>query len=154
MMILIVFAAGLGLSQPTLESCRTIVDPTERLACYDSLTLSPTAAPEVAPGRPQLEAPKSEEQRRAEFEESTRQIRAGTPPSIVSAAAQIEKTPNGKLRITLENGQVWRQLSSDRPYHVSKKAPPKMATITEAAMGSYRLKFDNNRQSIRVRREK
>ena len=151
--------ASAALSQPSLETCRVIDVPAERLACYDRLAGREEAAPEAlaleaAAPRSTLAAPKSEEELKAEFEAKRELVKSGDAPAIYSDITEIVVERTDHLTIILDNGQVWRQLSSDRPIRVNSKKPPKTVTITEAAMGSYRLKLDDSRQSIRVRRVK
>ena len=148
--------AALAIAQPSLADCRVIDDAGDRLACYDQVAgrapMEQGKSMSEA-SRPVLAAPLSEEQRRAAFEEKSRLLRSGEAPAINAAPTNIEVMSNGKLRITLDNGQEWRQLSSDRPFRVNSKKPPKAVEITEAALGSYRLRFDDSRQSLRVQRE-
>ena len=153
----ILLAALITAAPPSLTDCRAIAEPEVRLACYDSYvdaalpqasTQSPAA---MDPGPPALET-RSEAERRAVFETRTEAARSGEAPAIVSKPVEIEADRNGILTITLENGQVWQQASSDRVFRINSKKPPQSASITEAALGSYRLKFDGSRQSLRVRR--
>lgn len=146
----LLLAGMLSLTPPALADCRAIDDAAARLACYDGYVdgLDTNSASTT------LEAPISEAQRQAEFKEKAEAVRKGEAPAIVSNPVEIEADRDGKLTITLANGQVWEQLSSDRPYRVNSKKPPQQATITEAAFGSYRLRFDDSRQSLRVRRLK
>ena len=153
----ILLAALITAAPPSLTDCRAIPDAEARLACYDSYVdaalprAAAESAPTMDPGPPVLDT-QSEAERRAEFEAKTEAAKSGEAPAIVSKPVEIEADRNGILTITLANGQVWQQASSDRLFRVNSKKPPQSATITEAAMGSYRLKFDDSRQSLRVRR--
>lgn len=160
MLATLLLAAHLTLGQPGLGDCARIDAPMERLSCYDQLAgrepaPAAMATPlEMSSPAPALEAPKSEEELRAEFEEQSRLARSGNTPSITSGITEIVIDRHDRLTLILDNGQVWRQLSGDRPFRVNSKKPPQSATIMQGAVGSYKLKLDDSRQSIRVRRVK
>ena len=68
------------------------------------------------------------------------------------AIERITFSPLRRAIITLENGQVWRQLDSD-----SVRLPRRIdisggASIRRAALGSYMLRVDGHGRWIRVRR--
>ena len=59
----------------------------------------------------------------------------------------------GKIKIELENGQIWKQIDSS-PYRGPKNLEGKKAVITSASLGSFLLKIDGIGGKYRVRREK
>lgn len=66
--------------------------------------------------------------------------------SIVVTA--ISKTPSDKLTISLENGQVWRQLDSKRlPLNVGDAV-----IVRSGSLGSFKLAKEGSSRSIRVKR--
>lgn len=134
--------------QPDLSSCRAISEASERLACYDAIADSQAQQKAAST----FAAPKSEAELQQEFERKAEASARGEKAALTAAITEIELGRDDRLKVTLENGQVWYQLSSDRIYRINSKKPPQSVTITEAALGSYRLKFDDSRQTIRVRR--
>jgi hypothetical protein len=59
----------------------------------------------------------------------------------------------GKFSVTLENGQVWRQLSGDDVRaRWSKPASRYVVRISGGAFGSYNLEVRNNPGLFKVRR--
>ena len=57
----------------------------------------------------------------------------------------------GKLRLTMENGQVWRQVDTTRLRNVGQG--PWTAEIKKAALGSFMLTLNDGRP-VRVERVK
>ena len=73
--------------------------------------------------------------------------------SAKSAVRDIRKTPLGKLVVTLDNGEVWRQLNSDNTRVVLPKDRSKLtASLSKAMFGGTLLKINGTRRSFRVTR--
>jgi membrane protein implicated in regulation of membrane protease activity len=72
------------------------------------------------------------------------------PESITGKVAAVARRPAGELTVTLENGQVWTQLTVDQRVRV---AAGDTVTIRKAALGSHML-VTANRYGTRVRRVK
>lgn len=108
------------------------------------------ADPAQTPSAPDADAP---EPFGAEDLPENRQWRDDGPREIQTRALRIDTSPRGSLIFTLENGHVWRQISADSaaPY-IRRSDDGYAVTIRRAAFGSYRLKIEGVRQSIRVRR--
>ena len=62
----------------------------------------------------------------------------------------MQKTPYGKLIITLETGQVWRQTNSTS----LRLKPGQEVYVEEGALGSYFLGKESSNKRIRVKRLK
>ena len=75
---------------------------------------------------------------------------------LEAAVASVEWTRTGRYVIELDNGQVWRQLSSDsRRLTLSEKNPEGTpVTIKKTALGGHRLSTVGSKRSIRVERIK
>ena len=58
-----------------------------------------------------------------------------------------------KIRIYLQNGQIWRQVDST-PYRGPKNLEGKNAFISSASLGSFLMKIEGVGGKFRVRREK
>lgn len=138
-------------------ACADISGNDERLACYD-----------VAVGRLKAAEDAGEVTTitRSEVEKVKRDSFGFSIPSLPSLALRKSGTPekeldevtlgvksvstggDGRLRVTLENGQVWVQ-TDDKGIR-AKKA--KEARVYSAALGSYKMKLDGG-LAFRVRRE-
>lgn len=68
-------------------------------------------------------------------------------------AVRVQRTRGGDLVVTLDNGQVWEQLSSDngRP-RVDSDDVPIVISLRKGLFGSHFLSFEDERPAIRVRR--
>jgi hypothetical protein len=58
----------------------------------------------------------------------------------------------GALVVTLDNGQVWRQVAGDPVGHLQYAAPRYVATISRGISGAYDLKLGGMGRSLAVRR--
>lgn len=58
----------------------------------------------------------------------------------------------GDLVVTLDNGQVWRQVGGDPVGHMQFAAPRYVATLSRGYSGAYTLKLSNSGLSLPVRR--
>lgn len=73
--------------------------------------------------------------------------------AISAQIAEIVVDPFEKLTVTLDNGQVWRQLASDeRIVRFSRDTDVYTAEISRGVFGNYFLKIVENGRVIRVRR--
>jgi hypothetical protein len=136
--------------------CRQQADPAQRLACYDAATASLDAAEKsgdvVVVDRQQVR-----EARRAafgfNFAMPSFMTRDAAPEELDRITATVESArmdATGKWVIKLADGAVWRQIDTKSIF----KDPQRGSTveIRTAAMGSYFMKVDGQRQ-IRVRRD-
>ena len=169
--LLVLFAAIACLAIPAFAqeastsdvyACAAQSDDTARLACYDAAvgrlkaaedagevtTISRSDVEKVRrdsfgfsiPSLPKLAMPKMGNGKADKIERITNPIKS------------VSKGAGGDLLIRLENGQIWRKIDN-KPVRVSKKRPPKIATIKTAALGSFRMKLDEG-PMFRVTREK
>lgn len=113
-----------------LQGCATIEADTERLACYDALSKT-------------LD-------RRAEqnFGQEQQRIAEEAPDSIEATIAEIREAAYGKLMITLDNGQVWRQNDSARV--TWKSGDP--VILERGLFGSFFMKRPDGGRKMRVKR--
>jgi len=115
-----------------LRDCAAVATDSERLACYDALT-------------------GSLEQRAAQaFGHEQQQIAEEAPDTISATIAEVQSGAYGKLLITLDNGQVWKQNDSHRVYWNSGD----QVTVERALLGSFFMKSANGGRNIRVKRIK
>jgi hypothetical protein len=125
-----------ALPQPTpaqTARCAGLADDAARLACYDGLF---RATPKTA---------------EAGFGLERRDTRAAeTLETIASPITQLERLPDGNVRVTLENGQIWRQIDGTRP---TWKTGDRLL-VERAALGSFLAAVEGSGRYIRVRRER
>ena len=80
------------------------------------------------------------------------QILTGSaPPVAVSTLASVQYDSQGAFVLTLENGQVWRQVNADGA-KVRLKVGTRV-TVTPGALRSYDLKTDDNPHVYKVERK-
>lgn len=138
-----------------LVNCRTIADPTERLACYDTKV----AAMDEAEKKDELvlaDKASMKEARRGLFGFSIPKLKIfgneGKEEEKFELVAKIDsayQASPGKWTIMLDDGARWVQIDSQ----VMRKNPERgmEIKIREAAMGSYFANIDGQR-AIRMRR--
>lgn len=129
-----------------MEACRRIASDSARLACYDALADSASSANEA----PAAISAESLFGRDATRTSTALQQQTGIkPPQILDTEIMLVKTrADGKLLITLQNGQRWEQIDG-RPLPL---APGDSIRIRKAAFGSWLLYKQAGGRSIRVRR--
>ena len=138
-------------------ACAQITGNEERLACYDAAVGRLKAAEDAGEVTTVT---------RAQVEQAKRETFGFSIPSLPSfgfknddgsndkfdevtmAVKSVGRDAAGKLRITLEGGQVWVQNDGMR---IRPKNPTE-ARIYAAALGSYKMKIDDG-MAFRVRRE-
>jgi hypothetical protein len=150
-----------GARADSLADCRAVTDPAARLACYDALPgaalpASPAAAGSTPPSTPPAPAPATAPDPESLFgldatatAATLGAVVAVTPPDRLTATVTaVERTTDGKLLLTLANGQAWRQVDS----RAAAVAAGATVQIRRAAFGSYLLSAGDRSQGVRVRR--
>lgn len=166
-----------GIESPS--SCHGIIDPTNRLLCYDRVTERPDAGsqhgiesasepgsvativdpPVISAGPPQpidsAAAPGASPSvavPQSAQPVSTRGLPAPVAPPVQVAPAKIlkvEQTSLGRYRFQLENGEVWEQIESGR---ISVRVGDLVA-VNEGRFGNWTLRaIDGSSRLVRVRR--
>jgi hypothetical protein len=153
-----------------LKRCAALTDASPRLACYDALAgkAAPSATAAGAPSPPASGAVAASPSsgavattaapaataapdiadfgvRNGPLEGERNPVREKSMLAVVSAVSIVGR---GELVVTLDNGQVWRQLqASDYPLK-----PGDHVEIDLAALGSYRLWTPSTRRATKVTR--
>lgn len=149
-----------------LHACRDLADDRARLACYDAavdrgrknadgepgsgaanaLATSPTEPADTAPGLSQEDLfGKAREEVERSVEEATGSERIDSLSATVSG---LRKYGYDKVLITLDNGQVWKQIdTSSLRLRVGDRID-----IERAALGSFMLRKPGNGRRMRVSR--
>lgn len=164
----------------SLLACKEIADPMQRLACMDAATdamanavieqkANRVAQEEKARDQFGLaEKPTKEQEPVQVVQETEDEFGSEAVPetkkkreerklkSITARITDIRANPYGSVTLTLENGQVWRQLDSDGKRLNIRKSNDKTYTaeVKRGAVGGYRLKVVELRKTVRVRRIK
>ncbi|MDH4059981.1 MAG: hypothetical protein OEU94_04115 [Aquincola sp.] len=134
----------------TLRQCREVKDSMARLACYDAISLSSTAAvggstaSTLPAGAP---APSPE----ASFGLPARPAPAAGADALNSAIAGVSNGWGPSTRFTLTNGQIWQ--IADGSTGVWPLRNPEVR-ITRGALGSFFMEISGVSQTPRVRRVK
>ena len=143
-------ALGVLLAQATpveeaLLQCTAISKDKERLSCFDEAISALKQETEVRAAKQQEKA----------VEEFGVTVRAAEKElqELGDKVSEVRLDYNGRAIVTLENGQVWRQIqSSSRPILSVEIDRIETATIKRAALGSYRMTVEPLGRSFKVRR--
>ena len=109
-----------------------------------------------APEKPVVAVTETPEDFGAEALEDVRKERdAKRLKRIEAKVAEVRINKLGKVTLTLDNGQVWRQLSSDnKSIRFPRRENLYTAKIKRGGMGNYMLTVKELRRTIRVKRIK
>jgi hypothetical protein len=144
--------AALAADDPgaTLRACRAEQDDAKRLACYDrevdrqdsqAPPAVPAATPEERFGRTGVMTREEADRKEQESRELT---------ELQATVTEIWTRADGLMVLTLDNGQIWKQVRPDSRFRL--KAGEKVK-IQPAALGSFLLSGPTKR-STRVSRVK
>lgn len=68
------------------------------------------------------------------------------------AVASFDYVPYNRLQVTLENGQVWQQITGDTQHIRASLRKNRTVDIEESSLGGYKLRLNEMRRTIRVER--
>lgn len=138
-------------ADPDLAACRSLGDPTARLACYDALADAGATrgTPTPAPATPTATDLFGRDGSTAAAELATA-AGLGELDELSAAVASVTRATDGRLLLELDNGQAWLQSDTRR----ATVNPGVEVRIRRAAFGSYLLSTTNSdrRSALRVRR--
>lgn len=141
-----VYSMSYVAAEPSLESCANIKDDTDRLSCYDNLYKA--TKPEDSMVQKTIPA----QSKQAAVPENfglKEKLNSSTPQGVSAVIKSISALNNGRVSISLDNGQTWR--SNDDPGRLRLK-PLTKVTITESRIGGFVLKAEGQKGFVRVRR--
>ena len=142
------FSMSFVAAEPSLERCANIKDDTDRLSCYDNLYKATKSEDSMV----QKNIPAQSKQAAVPENFGLKEKLSSSAPQGVSAAIKsISALNNGRVRISLDNGQTWR--SNDDPGRLRLK-PLTKVTITESRIGGFVLKAEGQKGFVRVKRVK
>jgi hypothetical protein len=145
-----VLGAGPTASAATPQACAAIAADPARLACYDEIFrrepgAASSAAAAATASNPEADFGLTESAKRARDPEKAQEE---VPQSITSKVTAVSRRATGELVVTLENGQVWTQVSVDQRARV---AAGDTVTVKKGALGSHLL-VTAGRYATNVRR--
>lgn len=139
-----------------LVECKAIVDPANRLSCYDAqigkLVQATTSGDVIVTDRASVRESKKG---LFGFRIPTLGIFDGGEDdrdevkSIEGTVTSAQQFGYGSWRIALEDGSVWEQLDGERPVFDPRKGSK--VKINRGALGTFRMNIDEQR-AIKVRR--
>jgi hypothetical protein len=152
-------------AEQALTECRQIEEIAERVACYDRVVdsylpkdasdgVQTTRPPESKPSQIAESATVPDAQSLfgttdAEAKQIVETSLAIEQISQIEAiVADIRESATKKLTVTLDNGQIWRQLDSQSLHLKSGEA----VIIRKASLGSFFMEKKSGSRSIRVKR--
>ncbi|MDB2386065.1 hypothetical protein N9W21_01815 [Shewanella sp.] len=133
-----------------LSNCAAKQDKLERLICYDNLAHSIGNQPVAAKRNPVHEPVKTAAEKVDEFGNLKKPSKEEKLDTIHLIVKQVSKDPYGALKITFENGQIWKQTGTRR----FKLEPQQKVFIKTAALSSFMLGTAERNSTIRVKRIK
>lgn len=71
---------------------------------------------------------------------------------LVARIAQVSVVPYQRLEVTLDNGQVWRQIAGDSQRLNERHVDGNTVDIWEARLGGYQMRLNEISRTIRVER--
>jgi hypothetical protein len=143
-----------------IDKCAAIAEDASRHACYDQLptlakSLAPVAAAETqtaAASPPAAQPPDEEEGSLTDIFD----IFGSAPVPAVHIAATVESftVSFGLFEVTLDNGQVWRQVAASRELVRFSRDKKDQVKIWRSRFGYYVLKINDYPDLFHVRRIK
>lgn len=170
--------AGNAVAQESVvEHCRNTSSEGDRIACLEAALLGKEAAAtantaSAAPTEPAAQVdPPSMELEAGHAEDNLKPAGIGAEQVIARNESQEERieklekayglpvarydtVPYKKLQITLENGQVWRQISGDTQIIRVDLRRNQTVDIEESSLSGYKLRLNEMRRIVRVERVK
>lgn len=142
------FSMSFVAAEPSLESCANIKDDTDRLSCYDNLYKA--TKPEDSMVQKTIPAQSKQAVAPKNFGLKEK-LNPSAPQGVSAVIKSISALNNGRVSISLDNGQIWR--SNDDPGRLRLK-PLTKVTITESRIGGFVLKAEGQKGFVRVKRVK
>lgn len=138
--------------------CAAIAGDEERLACFDGLAPAMQAAAAdvrnaiAAETRAELATQRAQAFGGEEFAEENEAEGVEKLAEISAPVAEIKLMEDRRLKITLENGQIWRQDPNDKIVPSPKEGVERTVTIRRAMFGRYLMTIEPEGRTIRVKR--
>lgn len=141
--ILLLLAAPAFAVDEALTQCRQIEEIEERVKCYDKFVDSQSASDTVPDAELLFGKDNAEAKRIVETTLAIEQI-----DHVEAVVSEVRKSAARKLLVTLDNGQVWRQLDNQTLHLTSGES----VIIRKASLNSFLMGKKSGGRSIRVKR--
>lgn len=161
---LVLLSSGAMAQQSVVEHCRATSSDADRIACLEAALLAkdpdnttPAPPPLAAPVKTSSPEPETtpvgigadqvvaRNMTRDEHLESLEKAKG----LVVTAYTTV---PYEKLQITLENGQIWRQINGDTQKIRVDLKRNQTVDIEESSISGYKMQLNEIRRSVRVER--
>jgi hypothetical protein len=131
-----------------IAECISTHDPQERLACYDGVQAhaSPDSSDAGPAAAERPAAPTSSTQ--GPFALPGKPAREPEPERLVARIVEVDEGPRGRTYLTLDNGQIWRELSDNRVRFESGDE----VELRPGILGSVNLRIEGTSGYVKVRR--
>lgn len=162
----------------TISTCAGVSDDRARLSCYDGLAarakaavqmpaaksaLPPAAQPAPAPiatvTPPSAPVPPSPPATKTDTfgaesirKPDTPEARAQEVDEIKAKVVAVDFSPTHRFTVTLDNGQIWRQIEADSGKARFLKGGGDSVEISRGMLGSYNLVIEGANMLFKVRR--
>ncbi len=83
---------------------------------------------------------------------ATRATTEASAERMTARIANVSTVPFERLEVTLDNGQVWRQIAGDRQRLNERHVQGNSVDIWEARLGGYQMRLNEIARTIRVER--
>jgi hypothetical protein len=143
-----------------LSACLQISGVLQRLACYDRVAhaVAPVSAPRIAsrsmtsiaPAPPLAAPPVGATGLGSERLPQLASSSPRVPQQMIAGVAGVSYDGRGRFTMTLDNGQVWRQLEGDTALLKGTRFPA--VRISRGVLGSYDLNIVGRNATYRVSR--
>lgn len=157
--LLLLFSGSAFAQQAVVEHCKNTSSDADRIACLEAallgkeitaepvaeLVVEPVAAATVEPEGIGADQVLSQTKTREERDESLEK-------AMGLAVAGYHHVPYERLVVTLDNGQVWRQIKGDTNRIRVSLDRNQTVDISESPLGGYKLRLNEMRRTIRVER--
>lgn len=141
--LLLLFTMPAFAAEEALLECRQIEDMAERVTCYDSFVDSLSESGPIPDAQSLFGKDDAEAKRIVQTTLAIEQI-----DRIEAQVTDIQRSATRKLIITLDNGQVWRQLDNQTLRLKSGES----VVVREASLNSFLMEKKSGGRSIRVKR--
>ena len=143
--------------QDVIDRCKQTSSKDDRIACLEAALLmrDPVPADVAAPDTTLTEAPGVEEIGTEQIiaRNQTQEERlAALKQATGLAVAEYKLLAHDRLQVTLENGQIWRQIRGDTQRVNVTLRKNQTVDISESALGGYKLRLNEMQRTIRVQR--
>lgn len=157
--------AGSGFSQQSvIDHCRKTSSDADRIACLEAALLARESSPTGPATEPAHAVVTSEEKEAPPAvsgigasqviarEQTADEKRENLEAALGLKVVAYQEVPYERLQVTLENGQVWRQIKGDTQHIRVNLDRNQTVDITESTLGGYKLRLNEMERTIRVQR--